>query len=166
MQARPSEPASSNNAVIGWVFVAAQAVLLGALILLPSRADWPTPPWFRTTGWIVMMSGFVVMAAAALRLGTALTPTPVPSGRGALTTTGLYRFVRHPIYTGVLLIVVGLTMRSGSWISLVVGVVTVVFFDRKANWEEARLAETFDGYAEYASRTPRFVPGLRPRGRP
>lgn len=106
------------------------------------------------------MTGFGVMALASLRLGAALTPTPVPSGRGTLTTTGLYRHVRHPIYTGVLLIVVGLTVRSGSWISMAVGVATVVFFDRKANWEEARLAETFNDYQAYASRTPRFVPRL------
>jgi protein-S-isoprenylcysteine O-methyltransferase Ste14 len=37
--------------------------------------------------------------------------------------------------------------------------VTVVFFDRKARWEEAQLRERYPDYAEYASRTPRFVPG-------
>lgn len=150
-----------NKTAIGWAFVGAQALFLGALVLLPSRADWPTPPWFRTIGWSVMMAGFIVMAIASLRLGAALTPTPVPSGRGTLTTTGLYRYVRHPIYSGVLLIVVGLTMRSGSWISLAIGVATIAFFDRKAKWEEARLAETFADYREYASRTPRFVPRFR-----
>lgn len=129
--------------------------------MLPGRSDWPTPPWFRTSGWVLMMAGFAVMGIASLRLGAALTPTPVPSGRGKLTTTGLYQYVRHPIYSGVLLIVVGLTMRSGSWMSLAIGIATVVFFDRKANWEEARLAETFDDYDNYMSRTPRFFP--RPR---
>lgn len=59
----------------------------------------------------------------------------------------------------MLLIVVGLTLRSGSFVTLAVAVVTVVFFDRKARWEEAQLRERYPDYAEYASRTPRFVPG-------
>ena len=60
---------------------------------------------------------------------------------------------------GVLSIVVGLTLRSGSVVTLSVALVTVVFFDRKARWEEAQLRERYPDYAEYASRTPRFVPG-------
>jgi protein-S-isoprenylcysteine O-methyltransferase Ste14 len=109
--------------------------------------------------------GLVVIVVASLGLGTGLTPTPVPSLRGHLETGGLYRFVRHPIYTGVLAIVAGLTVRSGSYVTLAVAVATVFFFNRKAAWEEARLRERYDGYAEYAARTPRFVPG-RPPPRP
>ena len=60
----------------------------------------------------------------------------------------------------MLLVVVGLTIRSGSYVTLAVAAVTVFFFARKARWEEARLCEQFDGYADYASRTPRFVPAL------
>ena len=96
---------------------------------------------------------------ASLSLGRSLTPTPVPVNYGALKTGGLYRFVRHPIYTGVLAIVVGLTLRSGSWISLVVAAVTVVFFTVKARWEEGQLMERYSGYAVYAAQTPRYVPG-------
>lgn len=147
-----------TKSAIGWGFVAAQALLLGALILLPAQQDWPTPPWLATLGWVATMGGFVVIAVSALGLRAALTPTPVPSGRGYLTTTGLYRFVRHPIYSGVLLIVAGLTVRSGNWWSLAVGLSTIVFFDRKARWEEALLTETFEQYAAYQAATPRFVP--------
>ncbi len=148
-----------DRRVVGWLFVAGQVVLLVALVLLPGRDDWPTPSWVWTLGQAAVIAGLVVLVVASLRLGTGLTPTPVPNARGHLVTGGLYRFVRHPIYTGVLLIVIGLTLRSGSYVTLAVAVVTVVFFDRKAAWEEARLQERYDGYAEYAARTPRFVPG-------
>jgi len=103
----------------------------------------------------------VAVGVAALRLGAALTPTPVPTERGTLITGGLYTFVRHPIYTGVLIIVVGLVIRSGSLLTLLVGVATVWFFNAKAAWEEARLAERYPDYPAYAAVTPRFVP--RPR---
>jgi protein-S-isoprenylcysteine O-methyltransferase Ste14 len=152
-----------DRRTIGWVFVAGQVVLLVLLVVLPGRDDWPTPSWLRTVAQVVFVAGAVLLIVAALGLGRALTPTPVPAERGVLQTAGLYRFVRHPIYSGVLLIVLGITLRSGSWFTLAVAVVTFVFFDRKARWEEARLAEHYPEYADYAARTPRFVP--RPRAR-
>lgn len=145
----------------GALFVLAQVVLLTALALLPNRADWPTPAWLRWTGDAIGTVGILLVLVAASRLGSALTPTPVPVERGELATTGLYRFVRHPIYSGVLLVVVGLTLRSGSWLSLAVALLTVGFFCWKASWEEARLRVKFPGYGDYADRTPRFVPRLR-----
>ena len=151
--------ADVDRRTVGWAFVAGQVVLLVALVLLPGRDDWPTPPWVRTAGQVLVIAGFVLMIMASLRLGRGLTATPVPNARGRLITGGLYRYVRHPIYTGVLLIVAGLTLRSGSVVTLAVAVVTVVFFDRKARWEEAQLRERYPDYAEYASHTPRFVPG-------
>ena len=147
---------------MGWAFVAGQAVLLVALVVLPGRDDWPTPSWVRLVGQVLVVAGFVLMIVASLRLGRGLTATPVPNARGQLITGGLYQYVRHPIYSGVLLVVVGLTVRSGSFVTLSVAIVTVVFFDRKARWEEAQLRERYPDYAEYASHTPRFVPGVRP----
>ncbi len=145
----------------GWGFVAIQALLLGALILLPHRNDWPTPAPIDGIGFALVLGGLAIAAIAALGLGRSLTPTPVPVSYGQLTTDGLYRLVRHPIYTGVLAIVGGLAIRSGSWVSGFVAVITIIFFNRKAAWEEARLAERYEGYPEYARATPRFVP--RPR---
>jgi protein-S-isoprenylcysteine O-methyltransferase Ste14 len=143
----------------GWSFVAAQAVLLIALVLLPGRDDWPTPTWFRLVGSLVFLAGVVVLAMASLNLGRALTPTPVPSPHGRLTTAGLYRFVRHPIYTGVLAIVVGITLRSGSVFTLAMATTTIAFFSVKARWEEGQLMKA---YRDYAASTPRFVPFATP----
>ncbi len=147
-----------SRSTIGWLWVAGQAILLGALILLPSRDDWPTPGWLETIASIVFFAGLATIGLAALRLGTALTPTPVPNQRGTLSTTGFYRYVRHPIYTGVLAVVAGMTLRSGSWIHLAIAAATVVFFDRKATWEEQQLTERFPDYPAYAATTPKFVP--------
>ncbi len=153
-----------DRRVVGWLFVAGQVVLLVALAFLPGRDDWPTPSWVWMLGQAAVIAGLAVIVVASLRLGTGLTPTPVPNTRSRLVTGGLYRFVRHPIYSGVLLVVAGLAVRSGSFASLAVAGVTVVFFDLKARWEEARLRERYDGYASYAARTPRFVPGWPMRG--
>lgn len=146
---------------IGWAFVVAQIVLLAALALLPGRAGWPLVVQVLGVGLVVV--GLVVMVAASRALGTALTPTPEPRDGDRLRTEGPYRYVRHPIYSGVLIIVVGLVVRSGSAGSLVVGAVTVAFFHAKARWEERRLSARYPEYQAYAAATGRFVPRLTPR---
>ena len=147
-----------NRATIGWIWVGGQALLLGALILIPGRNDWPTPGWVQTVAAVAFFGGVAIIGLASLGLGTALTPTPVPNQRGTLSTNGFYRYVRHPIYTGVLAVVAGMTLRSGSWIHLIVATITLIFFDRKAAWEEQHLAERFADYPAYAAVTPKFVP--------
>lgn len=147
-----------DRRTIGWLLVAAQAVLIVALVLLPSGDAWPTPAWLEVTGLAMGGLGAVWAIVAALRLGERLTPTPVPRDGGQLRTDGPYAHVRHPIYTGVLLIVVGITLRSGSALVLALGLATIVFFHAKARFEEGLLAERFPEYRTYAARTPRFLP--------
>ena len=145
----------------GWMFVLAQAALLVLLVVLPGADHWPTPNAVRVLASILVVTGLALVLAASLRLGRALTPTPVPNGRGSLQTGGLYRFMRHPIYTGVLVVAMGLVIGSGNVLVLLIGVVTVAFFDRKARWEESQLLAAFPDYAAYVRRTARFFP--RPR---
>ena len=153
-----------DRRTIGWLLVAAQVVLLVVLVLLPAGTAWPTPGWVRVTGTAIAGLGAAWALVAALRLGDRLTPTPVPRDGGQLRTDGPYAHVRHPIYTGVLLIVVGVTVRSGSAVLLALAVATVAFFHAKARFEEGLLAERFPEYRAYAASTPRFVP--LPRRRP
>lgn len=147
-----------RRVLIGWSLVVVQALLLVGLVVLPSRNDWPTPRWLHLFGTGFVVLGVIVVIVASLNLGRSLTPTPVPSSGGSLRTDGLFRFVRHPIYTGVLLIVVGLVGASGSLPSLALGAATAAFFTFKAKWEETLLAERFPEYHAFAAATPRFIP--------
>lgn len=147
-----------NRSTIGWIWVGGQVLLLGSLVLLPGRDDWSTPGWAGTGATIMFLGGLAVIVVAALGLGGSLTPTPVPNERGSLKTGGFYRYVRHPIYTGVLAVVAGMTLRSESWLHLVIAAATVMFFDRKAAWEEVQLVERYPSYRSYAAVTPKFVP--------
>ena len=63
----------------GWAFVTAQVALIVALVMLPGRDDWPTPTWLRAVGNGLLIAGFGVIGIASLRLGSSLTPTPVPT---------------------------------------------------------------------------------------
>ncbi len=108
---------------------------------------------------VLFWLGISLILVAAAFLGRSLTATPVPRDRAELRTSGPYRWARHPIYSGVILVVIALSARSGSIVTVAVGVVTLVFFVVKSRWEERRLAARFAGYADYAARTGRFFPG-------
>jgi protein-S-isoprenylcysteine O-methyltransferase Ste14 len=108
--------------------------------------------------------GLVVVGAAGMwwsgrSLGRALTPLPVPNGAG-LVASGPYRFVRHPMYTALVLVCLGVAVGSGALWSYVSCLVLAVFFDVKTRVEERYLVGAYPGYAEYGARTGKFVPGL------
>ena len=144
--------------------VAVQAGLLAGFYLAPRRHDWPLPGWLAAVGSAVVVAGAVVLVAAALNLGRSLTALPTPAARATLRTGGLYRFVRHPIYTGLLAVVAGGALTSRSAVRLGLAVALLALLARKARWEEGMLRRRYPGYEEYARRTPRFVPrfGHRP----
>ena len=92
-------------------------------------------------------------------LGRALTPNPVPNGEG-LVARGLYRVARHPMYSCLVLICLGVAVGSGALWCYFAVVALAVFFGVKARFEERYLLGAYPGYAEYAARTGKFVPGV------
>jgi protein-S-isoprenylcysteine O-methyltransferase Ste14 len=76
-------------------------------------------------------------------------------------STGPYAFVRHPMYSGVMLFFVGVPLLLGSWWGLAIAPVFVVLFAIRAGIEERALVEGLPDYADYAARVRyRLVPGL------
>jgi protein-S-isoprenylcysteine O-methyltransferase Ste14 len=75
----------------------------------------------------------------------------------ALVEHGLYRYIRHPIYTGDLLLLTGLELALNSW--AVAGALAVAIYVRQqAIREERKLLQTLPGYNDYVGRTSRFLP--------
>jgi len=143
------------------LLVAGQFVLIGILVLLPGRQDWPVPAALKVACSIATIIGLAVMVIGATGLGRGLTATPLPNAHAKLRTGGLYRYARHPIYSGLLLTMASITVASGSVSRLLTLGVLVLLLTVKARWEETRLMRRIEGYADYAARTPRFVPRLR-----
>jgi len=140
------------------LFVLAQFGLLAVIIFLPGNDAWPVPAWLKALGTTGEAAGLVFMVVAAAWLRRGLTATPLPNAHAQLRTGGPYRFVRHPIYSGLLLFVAAHTAVSGSAVQLALAVLLTTLIMVKTRWEERRLAERFPDYVAYASRTPRFVP--------
>ena len=75
---------------------------------------------------------------------------------------GIYRRVRHPIYTGNIVILLGLTLATGSPALAINLFLVTVYYSLSARREEAALAERFPEYREYVGRSGRFVPFALP----
>jgi len=146
------------NRRIAWTLVALQAALLAAMVLTPRAVHWSIAPAVTATGRGLEVVGGLIGLWAAFALGAGLTPSPLPNGRTGLVRRGPYRWMRHPMYTAVILFMAGVAVLSGSWLVLAALVLLVALFNVKARWEEARLAEAFPGYADYRAVTNRFIP--------
>jgi protein-S-isoprenylcysteine O-methyltransferase Ste14 len=136
-----------------------------AFIVVPRTDGWFgrfEMPAARPLGWTVFVLGGVIAVVAMLQLGRQLVPQPSPVRDGQLIDTGLYGVVRHPIYTGVLLLIAGSVLRVPSLAGALLIVASAVFFDRKSAYEEGLLAETYAEYDEYRQRVgAKLVPGVR-----
>ncbi len=147
---------------LGWLLVGVQAVLLVALVLVPHGQ---TGVARIILGAALMAAGAAFGGAAGFRLGSALTPTPVPLPGATLSTDGPYRVVRHPIYSAVLVAAIGFAVAFGSsWTWLIV-VLLGLFFWLKSRWEDALLKEVHGPeWESWMSTTGALVPRI-PIGR-
>ena len=101
----------------------------------------------------------MICILAALRLGSALTPTPVPINGMALRVEGIYAWVRHPIYSGILLAGLGFTIAVGSVWQVFVWVLLIVLLVGKSMWEDLLLSEVHGvTWYEYADHTGGLFP--------
>jgi protein-S-isoprenylcysteine O-methyltransferase Ste14 len=88
--------------------------------------------------------------------------TPVARENHVLRTDGPYAVTRHPIYTGILGMLLGTAVALGFGAWLYVFVLVVVFFELRIRSEEKLMSEAFPGaYDEYRRRVPQLIPGLR-----
>ena len=109
---------------------------------------------------LVVSTGFTVWARFVL--GTMWSSAPMAKKGHVLHTDGPYSVTRHPIYTGILGMVLGsaIALDFGVWVYVLV--IVAVFFELRIRSEERLLSETFPGtYDEYRRRVPQLVPGLR-----
>lgn len=139
-----------------------QFALLVVLLLLPWRGATASSI---VIGLLLIASGAVLGLAAGRRLGRALTPTPVPISGAGLRTDGVYGYVRHPIYSAVLLGVLGFVVAVGSWWSAAWGALILVFFWVKSRWEDTLLHEAYgDEWQRWSATTGALLPRPARRG--
>lgn len=149
---------TTRDTVTAWIFVLGQFVLLVVIIVLPAGDAWWVPPWLDRAAFGLELVGVVALVMGIVNLGRSLTPLPTPIDHAVLRVNGLYRWVRHPIYSGIIALALGVTMRSASWAVAGATLGLIGWFMAKARFEEHHLRRRYPDYAAYAAKTPRFVP--------
>jgi 2-amino-4-hydroxy-6-hydroxymethyldihydropteridine diphosphokinase len=119
-------------------------------------------PW-RAGGTILALAGLALMLWSARSLGRNLTAVPEPVPGGELVARGPYRWVRHPMYTSVFLLFVGVSFIFDSIAAVLLSALLIGFFALKSRYEERQLRIAYPGYASYLERVPdRFFPSRSP----
>jgi protein-S-isoprenylcysteine O-methyltransferase Ste14 len=146
---------------LAWFLVGSQILLMLVLLLAPAVGVLWTPAFLlKLTGWILVAGGLAIAAAASWQLhgSAALSPLPHPRTNSGLVVGGLYRWVRHPVYGGLLLWAAGLILQQGSLLHLLAGAALWLVFSAKAGREERLLEQQFPDYREKMAAKPRFFP--------
>jgi len=145
----------------GWVAI--QMVLLAAIaaagLLGPA---WSSAARLATSlvGLPLIVAGMFLAVRGIRDLRDALTPLPYPRAGAELVETGVYARVRHPIYGGLIVASVGWGALTASPVALALAAALFGFFELKSRREEIWLAERFEGYAAYRTRTRRLIPWI------
>jgi protein-S-isoprenylcysteine O-methyltransferase Ste14 len=123
---------------------------------------WPlgVAPWLRIPGFLLEAAGLGLVVVSRLALGRSFTVLPRPRDRSTLRRTGIYARARHPVYGGLLVACVGVSLHRSPLVVVPTAVLAFVFW-LKSIREEAWLTQRYAEYAEYRRATPRrFIPRL------
>lgn len=144
------------------------AAILSFFAILGARAaagpevlgEWPAPQGVTFSGWLMVAVGWGITLVAqrnmdaSWRIGIDDRPT-------ALVTRGLFGVVRNPVFSGMLLALVGLCLVAPSVWLLAVTLACAVLIRLQVGGEERHLAALHgSAYLEYAAKVGRFIPGL------
>ena len=153
----------------GWWRVTFFAILAG---YFAARLGFMNAPWMRGVLWprtlatglladALALAGLVVMLWARVTIGRNWSAGVVLKEQHELVTRGPYRWVRHPIYSGLLLMALGLAIWRGQYSGFWGLLVFVILFWIKARAEERLMIEHFgDAYRDYRRRVKALIPYL------
>jgi protein-S-isoprenylcysteine O-methyltransferase Ste14 len=141
------------------------AALAWAILRFIPRSDWHSlvvgTPWVRVLGLAILICSTAFTLWARVALGTMWSSSPTVKVRHQLRTDGPYGVTRHPIYTGLLGMLLGTVLLVGFGHWLVIFPVGLVLAEIRIHSEEGLMLATFpEAYRRYRRRVPQLVPGL------
>jgi protein-S-isoprenylcysteine O-methyltransferase Ste14 len=150
-------------------FVVAPIVLVGLIPWWMTRWEF-LPPFFdlqatRAVGILLIVVGLPGLVDSFVRFALQGLGTPAPiAPTQNLVVTGLYRYVRNPIYVAVVAIILGQAILFGDWRLMIYGgLMWLGFHAFVLAYEEPVLAQTFGAqYEEFRANVPRWIPRLSP----
>ncbi|MEN6342462.1 MAG: isoprenylcysteine carboxylmethyltransferase family protein [Methanospirillum sp.] len=156
LEERFKQPGEGGQA--GWDRFVVYGLLVGFIIwfaVMPldaKRFGWSPvfPLWLKAIGGAMLVGSFILFFRSYAD-NTFLSPlVRIQEERGQrVVSTGVYGFVRHPMYLGAVLMFIGAPLLLGSLCGVAVGLALTVLLMARIVGEEAMLARELDGYREY-----------------
>jgi protein-S-isoprenylcysteine O-methyltransferase Ste14 len=135
-----------------------------AYMVNPAWMAWssvPLPAWLRWTGVALSVLAGALLTWTLRSLGTNLTDTVVTRRAHTLVTRGPYRWVRHPFYDSMALLILAISLIAANWFLLLSGCAVVALLVVRTRTEEEKLLARFgEDYQAYVLRTGRFLPRI------
>ena len=118
--------------------------------------------WLKPASLIVLIVGLALRWTAVLTLGKSFSSNVAIHSTQRVMKTGLYRWMRHPSYTGLLLIIFAAGLHTRNWISfLIITVPSTAALLYRIHVEEFALRDHFgQEYIDYSRETKRLIPGI------
>ncbi|GLI59508.1 hypothetical protein VaNZ11_001400 [Volvox africanus] len=135
-----------------WLF--AQLVAIGMLVFPPLTLKGLVD--FVAT--LALTTGLVFIATAFFNLGRSISPLPEPRKKHQLVVSGIYGYVRHPMYGGLLLAGFGLAVLTRNETRLAILALLWWVLENKVTVEEKALAARYPEYAEYKAKVKKLFP--------
>ncbi len=102
-----------------------------------------------------------LLVLSIFQLNTNLSPFPSPKLDSRLVTSGIFKYVRHPIYTSLIIGLLSWSLYNNSMFQLFISLVLMVLFYYKSKYEEEELIKKFPDYKSYMNDTGRFFPKFK-----
>jgi protein-S-isoprenylcysteine O-methyltransferase Ste14 len=163
----PRRAEGAHLILLRLVFALPLFLMLLFYIVNPRWMMWSQVPLPGLVRWIA-----VVLAAATIpftlwvfrSLGSNVSETILTKENQQLVTSGPYHWIRHPLYSGAVFLLAALSLVAANWFMALVVVAVLAMLPELARREEANLRAKFgSAYAEYMSRTGRFLPKVKSR---
>jgi protein-S-isoprenylcysteine O-methyltransferase Ste14 len=160
---RPMSGAEDRDTGTGrWVGIGLIASYVGGAgvsLLVPSTVITTHQATIFVTGLLIAAAGQALRLVAVRQLGAAFTFRIHTAPGQSVIDSGLYRYIRHPSYTGALICAFGFTIADTNWLSpLTVVVLAFAYVARIPAEERALLEGLGEPYRQYLARTKRLIP--------
>ena len=142
-------------------FVGLQFILFAIYLFRFPTIDFAVPVWLQWTSLIFAIAGVNISVISLLALNRSLSPFPTPKQGAELIQSGIYKYVRHPIYTGILFFTFGFSLFSENTLRLIIFVSLLILFRFKAGYEEKLLQKKYPNYETYKKTTGMFLLGMK-----
>jgi protein-S-isoprenylcysteine O-methyltransferase Ste14 len=113
-------------------------------------------------GAIPMLVGVIMIIWALINIQGTFSFFATPREGGELITHGIYKYVRHPIYSGIIMLAIGYSFfdLDDGLRRMFITLLLLLFFHFKAGYEERRLSRMYTDYDAYKVRTGKFLPNF------